>query len=197
VIQHSRRGIPFFWLLAILLAACGGTTTTSTPIPIPAPAATATAPTTVTSAGGVSATISVGGGVGTPLNLGLADVRAFPPITLNAETRTRQGSQGSHSYTGALLKDVLDKAKPRTDPNRKNDLLSVYITAVGSDGYRATVAYGEIDPDFGAQQIIVAYEMDGKPLDKDGVAELVVPGDKLAGRWVKNLVSITVGIPAR
>ncbi len=197
MIQHSRRGIPFFWLLAILLAACGGTTTTSTPIPIPAPAATATAPTTVTSAGGVSATISVGGGVGTPLNLGLADVRAFPPITLNAETRTRQGSQGSHSYTGALLKDVLDKAKPRTDPNRKNDLLSVYITAVGSDGYRATVAYGEIDPDFGAQQIIVAYEMDGKPLDKDGVAELVVPGDKLAGRWVKNLVSITVGIPAR
>ena len=197
MIQHSRRGIPFFWLLAILLAACGGTTTTSTPIPIPAPAATATAPTTVTSAGGVSATISVGGGVGTPLNLGLADVRAFPPITLNAETRTRQGSQGSHSYTGALLKDVLDKAKPRTDPNRKNDLLSVYITAVGSDGYRATVAYGEIAPDFGAQQIIVAYEMDGKPLDKDGVAELVVPGDKLAGRWVKNLVSTTVGIPTR
>ena len=132
-----------------------------------------------------------------PSSLAVADLRAFPPITLNAETRTRQGSQGSHSYTGALLKGVLDKAKPHTDPNSKNDLLSRYITAVGSDGYRVTVAYGEIDPDFGAQQIIVAYEMDGKPLDKDGAAELVVPGDKLAGRWVKNLVSITVGAPAR
>jgi len=195
VIQHLRHGTPLLWLLAILLTACGGTAATRTPVSIPA--ATATAMPTVAAAGGVSATVSVGGGVETPLNLGLADVRAFPPITLNAETRTRQGSQGSHSYTGALLKDVLDKAKPRTDPNRKNDVLSVYITAIGSDGYRATVAYGEIDPDFGAQQIIVAYEMDGKPLDKDGVAELVVPGDKLAGRWVKNLVSITVGIPTR
>ncbi|MGI8687532.1 MAG: molybdopterin-dependent oxidoreductase [Thermomicrobiales bacterium] len=197
MIHHSRRGIPLLWLLALLLTACGGTAATRTPIAITASAIAATAMPTVAAVGGVSATVSVGGGVETPLNLGLADVRAFPPITLNAETRTRQGSQGSHSYTGALLKDVLDKAKPRTDPNRKNDLLSVYITAVGSDGYRATVAYGEIDPDFGAQQIIVAYEMDGKPLDKDGVAELVVPGDKLAGRWVKNLVSITVGIPAR
>ncbi len=195
MIQHLRHGTPLLWLLAILLTACGGTAATRTPVSIPA--ATATAMPTVAAAGGVSATVSVGGGVETPLNLGLADVRAFPPITLNAETRTRQGSQGSHSYTGALLKDVLDKAKPRTDPNRKNDVLSVYITAIGSDGYRATVAYGEIDPDFGAQQIIVAYEMDGKPLDKDGVAELVVPGDKLAGRWVKNLVSITVGIPTR
>lgn len=197
MIQHSRRGIPLLWLLAILLTACGGTAATNAPVSIPTPAAAATTMPTVAAVGGVSATVSVGGGVETPLDLGLADVRAFPPITLNAERRTRQGSQGSHSYTGALLKDVLDKAKPRADPNRKNDVLSVYITAVGSNGYRATVAYGEIDPDFGAQQIIVAYTMDGKPLDKDGVVELVVPGDKLAGRWVKNLVSITVGMPTR
>ncbi len=197
--QHLRRSIPFLWilLLAILLTACGSVAT-STPLSrATTPPAVATALPTVTSAGGVSAAVSVGGAVEIPLNLGLADLRAFPPITLNAETRTRQGAQGSHSYTGALLKDVLDKAKPRTDPNRKNDLLTRYVTAAGSDGYLVTVAYGEIDPDFGAQQIIVAYEMDGKPLDKDGAAELVVPGDKLAGRWVKNLVSITVGMPTR
>jgi len=196
VIQHSRRGIPFLWLLAILLTACGSAAT-STPLPTVAPTTPATALPTVVPAGGVSAAVSVGGAVGIPLNLGLADLRAFLPVTLNAETRTRQGSQGSHSYTGALLKDVLDKAKPRADPNRKNDPVARYLTAAGSDGYQATVAYGEIDPDFGAQQIIVAYEMDGKPLDKDGAAELVVPGDKLAGQWVKNLISITVGMPTR
>jgi DMSO/TMAO reductase YedYZ molybdopterin-dependent catalytic subunit len=193
VIQHGRRGATLLWLLAILLTACGGSAATSTPLPTIAPTAAPTA----TPAGGASAAVAIGGAVDNPGSLAVADLRAFPPITLNAETRTRQGSQGSHAYAGALLKDVLDKAKPHAEPNSKNDLLSRYITVVGSDGYRATVAYGEIDPDFGAQQTIVAYEMDGKPLDKDGAAELVVPGDKLAGRWVKNLVSITVGAPAR
>ncbi len=150
MIQHSRRGIPFLWLLAILLTACGGSAAPSTSLPTVAPTTPVTALQTIVPAGGVSAAVSVGGAVEIPLNLGLADLRAFPPVTLNAETRTRQGSQGSHSYTGALLKDVLDKAKPRTDPNRKNDLLARSLTAAGSDGYLATIAYGEIDPDFGA-----------------------------------------------
>ncbi len=44
--------------------------------------------------------------------------------------------------------------------------------------------------------MIIAYAMDGKPLGADAVAELIVPGDKLAGRWVKNIVSVTVGDPA-
>ncbi len=148
-----------------------------------------------TTAGGPSPSFTLGGGVQTITTFALADIQALPPVTLSAETRTRQGSQGSHLYKGALLKDVLDKAKLKTDPNRKNDTLNRVVTAVGTDGYRATVAYGEIDPTFGNQQMIVAYEMDGKPLAADGVAELVVPGDKLAGRWVKNLVSMTVTEP--
>lgn len=183
-----RRGAPLLWLIAIFVTACGGSAATRTPI-------SASAAPTAVPAGGISMRVRVGGAVEAPSSIGLTELRSLSPVTLNAETRTKQGSQGSHSYTGALLKDVLDKAKPRTDPNRKNDLLSRYVTAVGSDGYQATIAYGDLDPDFGAQQIIVAYEMDGKPLDKDGAAELVVPGDKLAGRWVKNIVSITVGIP--
>src|SRR5262249_22056758 len=127
--------------------------------------------------------------------MALTDLQTLPAATITAETRTRQGSQGAHMYKGPLLKDVLGKAQLRTDPNRKNDLENRVITATGSDGYRVTLAYGEIDPDFGPQQIIVAYEMDGKPLAADGFAALVVPGDQLAGRWVKNLVGLTVADP--
>jgi DMSO/TMAO reductase YedYZ molybdopterin-dependent catalytic subunit len=146
-------------------------------------------------AGGVSPSFTVGGAVQSRVTFAPADLQALPHVTLSAETRTRQGSRGTHEYTGPLLKDVLDKAKLTTDPSRKNDTLNRVVTAVGSDGYRATVAYGEIDPDFGNQRVIVAVAMDGKPLGADGAAELVVPGDKLAGRWVKNLVSLTVAEP--
>lgn len=157
--------------------------------------ATGSAASGTATAAGPSPSFALGGAVQTATTFAVADIQALPPLTLSAETRTRQGSQGSHMYTGALLKDVLDKGKLKTDPNRKNDTLNRVITAVGSDGYRATIAYGEIDPNFGNQRVIVAYAMDGKPLGADGAAELVVPGDNLAGRWVKNLTSMTVTEP--
>jgi len=48
----------------------------------------------------------------------------------------------------------------------------------GSDKSQVVLALGEIIPDFGGQQVVVAYERDGQPLGADqGVARLVVPGD--------------------
>ncbi len=138
----------------------------------------------------------VGGAVQTETTLTLADLQGLPTQTVTAETRTRMGSQGTATYRGVLLKDVLNVAKLQLDPNAKNDQLARAITAYGSDGYHATIAYGEIDPDFGGQPILVAFEMNDQPLaDGDGIMELVVSGDKLAGRWVKNLVALTVTAP--
>ena len=120
-------------------------------------------------------------------------LQGMPTQTLTVESRTRMGSLGTAVYRGVLLKDVLDVPKLKLDPNVKNDQLARVITAYGSDGYHVTFAYGEIDPDFGGQPILVAFEKDGQPLaDSDGATELIVPGDKLAGRWVKNLVALTV-----
>jgi len=146
--------------------------------------------------GGPSQSFVIGGAVQTETTLTLADLQTLPTQTMMAETRTQMGSQGTATYRGVLLKDVLDVAKLQLNPNTKNDALSRAITAYGSDGYRATIAYGEVDPNFGDQPILVAFEMNGQPLaDRDGMFELVVPGDKLAGRWVKNLVALTVAAP--
>ncbi len=143
-----------------------------------------------------SASFTLDGAVQTKGRYTLASLQALPATTITVESRTQQGSQGSHTYKGVLLKDLLDTATVQTDPNRENDTLGKFVTGIGSDGYRVSIAFGEFDPDFGNQQILVAYEKDGKFLDTDGVAELVVPGDKLAGRWDKNLVNLTVGSPA-
>lgn len=125
------------------------------------------------------------------------DLRALPAQTLVSETRTRAGTQGFAEYRGVLLKDVLDAAKVRLNPAVRNDALSRTITLTGTDGYRASFAWGEIDPDFGAHPILVAYEMNGLPLsDRDGAFEIVLLYDTFAGRWVKNVTRIVVNAPS-
>ncbi|MET7336639.1 hypothetical protein [Nonomuraea sp. NPDC005650] len=50
------------------------------------------------------------------------------------------------TFTGPLLTDVLKPTDPRIDPGVKNAQLRLFVTATGSDGYRATVAWAELDP---------------------------------------------------
>jgi hypothetical protein len=57
---------------------------------------------------------------------------------------------------------------------------------------------GEIDPEFGGDQIIIAYAENGRSLGQDGFAKIIAPGDKAGGRFVSNIVKIEVrdvGLP--
>lgn len=66
---------------------------------------------------------------------------------------------------------------------------SARMLAGSGDGYQAVIAWGEIDPDFGNQPILVAYEQDGKPLDG---LQLIVPDDAHGGRYVSGLVNLSL-----
>ena len=77
-----------------------------------------------------------------------------------------------------------------TDPAVKNDVLGMVVVATGSDGYKAAFSLGELDPLFGNQPELIAFDMDGGGLGADGFARLVVPGDGKHGRDVANLVSL-------
>jgi len=82
-----------------------------------------------------------------------------------------------------------------TDPSIKNDLLRYAVVATGSDGYRAIISLGEIDPAFGKQPDIIAYKDTKGQLGgngPDGALRLIVPGDHAGGRYVSNLVSLQV-----
>jgi molybdate transport system substrate-binding protein len=92
------------------------------------------------------------------------------------------------SFTGVYLRDLLDAAEVNYNPDQKNDTLSLFIVATGSDGYQAVIAYAEIDPNFANQPILVAYAQDGNAISP----RLVVPGDSHGGRYVSNLVSLDV-----
>lgn len=86
------------------------------------------------------------------------------------------------AHTGAV-----DASKPREQVRQ-----TVLVT--GSDGYTVILALGEISPDFAGKPVILADHVDGQPLAPEHL-RLVVPGERRAGRSVRDVVRISVGIP--
>lgn len=145
--------------------------------------------------GGVSDQLTVSGQV--------AETAAFTPITLaelgqtTTETVTFLSGVGqvSDTYTGVSLWTLLQNQGLVTDASIKNDVLRFGVVATGSDGYRALISLGEIDPALGNQPDLVAYADTGGQLGPDGSAgamRLVVPGDHAGGRYVSNLTDLQV-----
>lgn len=134
--------------------------------------------------GGVSTSFSVIGAVGTSMSFDLTSLMALPTITQII---------GGHTYVGVSFWDLLNTTVGiPVDASVKNDILSKYVVATGSDGYQTLFSLGELNPGFGNQPDLIAYEVDGTSLGGNGFARLVVPNDTKAGRWVSNLVNLEV-----
>jgi DMSO/TMAO reductase YedYZ molybdopterin-dependent catalytic subunit len=130
--------------------------------------------------------------VETPGTLTVAELQALPNQTADVTFMAGNGEQ-SHSYTGALLWDVIDRAKLKLNPDNKNDQLRKYVVLTASDGYEVVISLGEIDPNFGNQPYLLAWEQDGKTLTgEEGPVRLVTPGDVKGGRYVYGVVKIEV-----
>ena len=136
---------------------------------------------------GAAPDVVVTGAVSQPMTLTPEAVRALPAQTVTLSS-TAAGQPVQHTYTGALLSDVLKAAQPTFRSEIKNDALRYALLASGRDGYSALFSWGELDPGFGNHAVLIAYAQDGQPLDaKDGPLRLVVPGDGKAGRYVSGL----------
>jgi DMSO/TMAO reductase YedYZ molybdopterin-dependent catalytic subunit len=134
--------------------------------------------------------VAIAGDVEHPAQLSLADLRKVPPATEAVFFHTGHGGV-SGSFTGAPLWSILQAAGFKTDPAIKSEPLRRYLVVKAGDGYLAVVALAELDPEFGGQQAILAYEQGGKPLDdKAGPIRLIMPGDKHGGRDVMNVIAI-------
>lgn len=121
-----------------------------------------------------------------PGEISAAELAALPQQT--AEVSFRAGGEPEqHAETGPALADVVPADALAVDPDRRNDLLSFVVLAVGSDGYTAAVAYADASADFGNRGLIVSLVEDGAPLERP---RLVVPGDVRGGRYVSDLVEL-------
>ena len=132
---------------------------------------------------------TVDGAVAHPLmRLTMDDLRAFP------QRRERVGflaggERERHAYRGPLLFDVLAAAEPTFDPGVKNDQLRHAVLVTAMDEYQAVVAWGEIDPGFAGNEVLLAVEEDRHPLKRP---RLVVPGDERGGRYVSDVTTVSL-----
>jgi hypothetical protein len=120
---------------------------------------------------------------------------ALNKSTTETATYLSGASQTTDTYTGVSLWNRIQESGVLTDSSIKNDILRYAIVATGSDGYRAIISMGEIDPAFGNQQDLIAYSDTGGQLGSggpDGAWRLIVPGELAGGRYVSNLVSLQV-----
>ncbi|MGH3670530.1 MAG: hypothetical protein ACRDSH_07820 [Pseudonocardiaceae bacterium] len=152
-----------------------------------APAVSATVTTTPARPVPSPGTVQVTGALTHPFCTTLDQLRAMPQQTVRVEFQSDKGSQ-HHTEVGVPLAKLIPPTALATHA-RKEDLLSFVVLAVGADGYRAALSYGELSPDFGNKGVLLAITEDGVPLSSP---RLIVPGDVKGGRYVTDLTELRV-----
>ncbi len=131
-----------------------------------------------------------------PLKITYSDKSAtWTPTTLAAlphQTVTvyNEHTKAKETYSGVQVMELLTRIGVPAKPHGKD--FRLYLVCVGSDGYEAVFAMGEIAPYIHDAPMIVADSEDGKALTSEGPLKLISTGDKMPERWVRNLVAIRV-----
>jgi DMSO/TMAO reductase YedYZ molybdopterin-dependent catalytic subunit len=137
-----------------------------------------------------TAQLKVSGAVSTPLTLTAADLKNMPRTSLQVSNSHEKKSE---TYEGVLLEELLRRAGAPHGEQLRGPLMTTYVVAEASDGYRVLFALAELDSDFVNSEVLVADTVDGAPIDaKRGPFRLVAPHEKRPARWVRMLQSITV-----
>jgi DMSO/TMAO reductase YedYZ molybdopterin-dependent catalytic subunit len=104
-----------------------------------------------------------------------------------------KGKGGKASaYEGVPLAEVLKLAGVSFEEHPRGRA-SAYLLVEGADDYQAVLALVEVDPKVVGNVVLLADRLDGKPLpDGSGPFRLVVSGDRLPVRWVKQVVRVSV-----
>jgi hypothetical protein len=113
--------------------------------------------------------------------------------TLERRTIVTQDRGLRVEFQGVALCDVLIKAGIPFGEALKGPALARVIIASAPDGYRVAYAIAELDAAFTDQVVLVADRRDGKPLLPDtGPLQVVVPNDKRAARWIRQVNKVEV-----
>jgi DMSO/TMAO reductase YedYZ molybdopterin-dependent catalytic subunit len=135
------------------------------------------------------AIVKVSGEVTTPMELKLADFQQFAQTEV-----TRKDKDGKdHKYSGVLLSAILQKVGVTMGKDLKGENLTKYATVEASDGYQVVFALAELDKDFTDRQIILATQIDGKPLaPTEGPFRIIVQDEKKPARCIKQVTGIKI-----
>jgi hypothetical protein len=117
-----------------------------------------------------------------------ADLAKLKRVTVTAN------DHGTNAvFEGYALVDVLKLAGVEFGETLRGKRLPSYLLVEAADKYRAVYSLAEIDPGFTDKAIVLADKRDGRPLpDNARDWQIVVPDEKRAGRWVRQVVSLKI-----
>jgi len=144
--------------------------------------------------GGFSEQFRLRGQVQTPKRFRFADLQNRVSSRVSISFFAGGSGFNTRSYTGVPLIDLLNEAVVVTDPTRHNDILRKYVVVRATDCYEAVIAVADLLPNFGHQQVLIAYaDGNGESLGADeGMARLIIVNDKQGGRLISNVNEIVV-----
>src|SRR6185295_18777948 len=91
------------------------------------------------------------------------------------------------------LLTLIQAARPRLDPKRKNHLLAFAVFVRAKDGYTTSFSLGELLPEQGKREVWIALDRNGKPLpEAEGPVRLLVIGEEKPARWTFGVTRIQV-----
>jgi DMSO/TMAO reductase YedYZ molybdopterin-dependent catalytic subunit len=135
------------------------------------------------------AALAISGDITSPITLHADDLAKMPRETVSIPDQDGTAV----SYEGVPLREILAKAGAPLGKQLRGKALATYVIAKAKDGYQVVFTLGELDPEFGNEQIIVADQRDGKPLfGYQGPLRLVCPHDKAGARSVRMLETLEV-----
>lgn len=132
--------------------------------------------------------VTIESGAGS-VRLDMAALKAMPSESRQITFQTEHGPENA-LYHGVSLLAVLKNAGAAAGTPKAR--LKHVITVTGRDGYAVVLAWGEIDPDFEAEPVMLAYARNGQALKPAGSVRLIVPGDRHGGRDVRDVTTISV-----
>jgi DMSO/TMAO reductase YedYZ molybdopterin-dependent catalytic subunit len=121
-------------------------------------------------------------GLGEDKEISIEELKKIEPITTVAATINSSNEKSSQKVKGILLEDVLKKYF-----NKSQKDLSAIVFYAG-DGYSVEIPKEILN----SRDIILAYELDGRPLDSESKPLRVTVPDERSLYWVKNLIKIEI-----
>lgn len=148
--------------------------------------------------GGVSTGFKLSGAVTKSKSFTPTDLAKYQTSKMTVTYFSGKDGLVTKTFIGVPLLDLINEAVVKVDSTHKNDILRKYLVATSTDCYQTVISMAEIQPNFGGQQAMVAFEtVDATgavaPLDDtEGEVKLIMPDDKAGGRNMFHLNSIVV-----
>lgn len=136
-----------------------------------------------------TSSVKISGEVTAPMTINADDLHKYAQTTV-----TRKDHDGhDHIYTGVILAEILKKAGATLGADLKGKNLAKCILITASDNYQVVFALAELDKAFTDRAVILADQVDGKPLPSgEGPFRIIVQDEKKPARCIREVTDIKV-----